>query len=453
MENHIHNLKSYIKYQTCIEKLRQELSEPPSKNYIEHFSFGKTASGLVGDIAKQTDDIASLAAKRLDPNLISKTDLASSLSTQATKTADISTSIAKSDITDVLAKLDTSSSFAKRGSDIATLTEKIDVGDLTKSGTKTGTSASEVVAKLDFGDTAKSGTKTGTSVSESAAKVDVGDLTKSGTKTGTDDIALIGTKNVDVDDISVIAAKSLKSKLDDITNGTKDVGSKAAKKIDNAGDQVKTLYKKAKTFDWESAKKFAKDNKYLLIGGIAIGIIMAVALAKFNEVNNKPLNITKISTDKDSGYIKLEFSPRQTLHEDDTIEITESNSTPQLLGTHNMYDIINDSSLLIKETDVKLVTDGTKGVFVYKTTFGNMLQTVIRDSVSDSVEIANKGILQPLVQGAGDITKDTFATLFSSLFGSLIPPQYSYIALGICIFVSILSSLSSLFSIYKNYNT
>ena len=429
METHIHNLKSYVKYQTRIEKLRQKLSKPPSKNYIEHFSFGKTASGLVGDIAKQTDDIASLAAKRLDPNLISKTDLASSLSTQATKTADISTSIAKSDITDVLAKLDTSSSFAKRGSDIATLTEKIDVGDLTKSGTKTGTSASEVVAKLDFGDTAKSGTKTG------------------------DDIALKSTKPVDIDDITVDTAKKLKSELDNTVKGTEDVGSKAAKKVDNAGDEVKTLYKKAKTFDWESAKKFAKDNKYLLIGGISIGIIMAVALAKFNEVNSKPFNITKISTDKDSGYIKLEFSPRQTLHEDDTIEITESNSTPQLLGTHNMYDIINDSSLLIKETDVKLVTDGTKGAFIYKTTFSNMLQTVIRDSVSDSVNIANKGILQPIVKGTGDITKDTFATLFSSLFGSLIPPQYSYIALGICIFVSILSSLSSLFSIYKNYNT
>ena len=452
METHIHNLKSYVKYQTRIEKLRQKLSKPPSKNYIEHFSLGKAASGLVGDITKATDDIASLAAKRLDPNLISKTDLASSLSTQATKTADISTSIAKSDITDVLAKLDTSSSFAKRGSDIATLTEKIDVGDLTKSGTKTGTSASEVVAKLDFGDTAKSGTKTGTSVSESAAKVDVGDTAKSGTKTG-DDIALKSTKPVDIDDITVDTAKKLKSELDNTVKGTEDVGSKAAKKVDNAGDEVKTLYKKAKTFDWESAKKFAKDNKYLLIGGISIGIIMAVALAKFNEVNSKPFNITKISTDKDSGYIKLEFSPRQTLHEDDTIEITESNSTPQLLGTHNMYDIINDSSLLIKETDVKLVTDGTKGAFIYKTTFSNMLQTVIRDSVSDSVNIANKGILQPIVKGTGDITKDTFATLFSSLFGSLIPPQYSYIALGICIFVSILSSLSSLFSIYKNYNT
>jgi hypothetical protein len=447
METHIHNLKSY-KYQTRIEKLRQKLSKPPSKNYIEHFSLGKAASGLVGDITKATDDIASLAAKRLDPNLISKTDLASSLSTQATKTADISTSVAKSDIADVLAKLDTSSSFAKRGSDIATLTEKIDVGDLTKSGTKTGTSASEVVAKLDFGDTAKSGTKTGTSASESAAKVDFGDTAKSGTKTG-DDIALIGAKNIDVDDISVIAAKGLKSKLDDITNGTKDVGSKAGKKIDSAGDQVKTLYKQAKTFDWESAKKFAKDNKYLLIGGIAIGIIMAVALAKFNEVNNKPFNITKISTDKDSGYIKLEFSPRQTLHEDDTIEITESNSTPQLLGTHNMYDIINDSSLLIKETDVKLVTDGTKGVFVYKTTFGNMLQTVIRDSVSDSVEIANKGILQPIVKGAGDIVKDTAG----SIFDTLIPVKYRNIALGICIAVSFLSVLSSLFLIYKNYNT
>jgi hypothetical protein len=328
MENHINSLKSDITHQTYIQELKHDLSGleiSPSGNHIERFTFAKAATGRLDDITKQIGKINY-------------------------------TTVGGS-VTDITKKLDLSGAY-KAGSSTTDLAKKIDFSDVTKIGTTTSSGTADLAKKIDFSDVTKIGNS------------NLGDLSKK-----FDDIGSSLGKNIDntaenVDNISKTTANTMKKNLDDITEGTKDVGTKTSKNIDNAGDEVKDLYKQAKQFDLDSAKKFAKDNKFLLVGGVAVGVIAAIALAKFEELDNKPFNITKISTDKDSGYIKLEYSPQQTLHEDDTIEITESNSTPQLLGTHNIYDLIDDSSLFIETTDITLEIEGTNGLFIYKTTYG-----------------------------------------------------------------------------------
>jgi hypothetical protein len=411
MDNHINTLKSDIKYKIYIQKLKHELSPglevSHSGNYIEHFTFAKAATGRLDDISKQ---------------------------------------LGKIDIVD-LTKTGT------KTSNIGYLAKKFDYSDLTKAGTKSTSGAADLAKKFDFGDLTKAGTKT-SDIGYLAKKFDYADLTKAGTKStsGAADLAKkfdfgdLTSLGKNIDDISKTTAKSMKKGLDDITKGTKNVGTKASKKLDDVGDQVKDFYKQSKNFDWDSAKTFAKDNKFLLIGGVAVGIIASVALAKFEEVNNKSFNITTISTDKDTGYIKLQYSPSQTFHEDDIIEIIESNSTPKLLGTHNIYDLIDDSSLLIKNTDIKLETDGTKGIFIYKTTLGNMFQTVIRDTVSNTADIASKGILQPALVGSLDVAKDTGKTIFTTL----IPLKYRTAFYWGGIGTLILIFLISLFALYKN---
>jgi hypothetical protein len=404
MENHINSLKTDIKYQTYIQELKHDLSGleiSTSGNYIERFTFARAATGRLDDIIKQTG--------KIDYSKVGGS------------------------VTDITKKLDLSGSY-KAGSSATDLAKKIDFIDVTKIGTKTGSGATDLAKKFDFSDLTKTNSN-------------LGDLSKKFDNIGGSLGKKIDDVGGNIDNISKTTAKNMKKSLDDVTEGTKDVGTKAAKKIDNAGDEVKDLYKQAKKFDLDSAKKFAKDNKFLLIGGVAIGIIAAITLAKFEEVNNKPFNITKISTDKDSGYIKIQYSPSQTLHEDDTIEITESNSTPKLLGTHSIYDLIDDSSLFIDTTDITLETEGTQGVFIYKTTFGNMFQTVIRDTVGNAADIASKGILQPAISGALDIAKDTGGTIFDSL----IPQKYRTAVFWGCIGVLILSVLISLFALYKNF--
>jgi hypothetical protein len=413
METHINALKTDIKYQTYIQELKEELSGldiSPSGNYIEHIPGGSFTKATTG---------------RLDT--LGKVDLGG-VTKAGTKAG---------------------------GGGLGSLAGKTDFGDLSKVGTKAGGGGvGSLAGKTDFGDLSKAGTKS--AASDLAKKFDFGDLNKAGSKSNLSDLGKkfdadsLG-KNIDeaagnVDNISKSTAKSMKKGLDDVTEGTKDVGTKASKNIDNAGDEVKDLYKQAKKFDWDSAKKFANENKLLLIAGVAVTVIVAVSLAKFEELNDKPFNITKIVTDKDSGYIKIEYSPRQTLHEDDTIEITESNSTPKLLGTHKIYDLIDDSSLLIESTDITLETEGTKGVFIYKTTFGNMLQTVMRDTVGNAADIASKGVLQPVLSGALDIAKDTGG----SIFDAIIPKKYQTALFWGCIGLVIISVLIAFFALYKN---
>ena len=403
MENHINALKTDIKYQTYIQELKEELSGldiSPSGNYIEHIP-----GGTFSKAARFTDDITKQ---------LGKADLGG------------------------VAKAGT-----KSGGGLSSLSKQLDVGDLGKGGFKSTSGAADLSKKLDFGDLSKPASKSTSGAADLSKKLDFGDFSKSGSKSSLGDLS----KKLDDagGDISETTAKSMKKSLDDITEGTKDVGTKAGKKLDNAGDEVKDLYKQSKKFDWDSAKKFAKENKYLLIGGVTVGVIAAVALAKFEEVNNKPFNITKISTDE-NGYIKIQYSPSQTLNEDDTIEITESNSTPTLIGTHSIYDLVDDSSLLIEGTDIKLETDGTKGIFIYKTTFGNMFQTVIRDTITNTAEIASKGILQPVLKTTLDVAKDTAG----SIFDTLIPEKYRTALYWGCIGLVIISVLIAFFALYKN---
>ena len=320
--------------------------------------------------------------------------------------------------------------------DIGKITSKADLGDLSKLGTKT-----------DLGDLSKLGSKTDLgSLSSKLSKSsdDLGNFGK--VSKSSNELAATASKNIDVDSITKNTADTMKKSLDDVTTGTKNVGKAASNKIDDAADEVKDLHKKAKGFDFDKAKTFIRQNSGLIIAGVAGAVVLSIALAKFNEVNNKPFNITKISNDEASGYIKIEYSPRQTLNEDDIIEITESNSIPNLLGKHKIYDLIDDSSLLIDETsNITLETNGTSGMFIYSTTFGNMFQTVIRDTVGNAAEIANKGILQPVIKAGGEVAKDTL----SSIFDTLIPPKYRSYAFWGCIGLIIISILISFFALFK----
>jgi uncharacterized phage infection (PIP) family protein YhgE len=246
----------------------------------------------------------------------------------------------------------------------------------------------------------------------------------------TDDVIQQGTK--------------LKDELASITSKTDNVGSKAAKKMDNVTDNVKDAYKAGKNLKVEDAKAFIKKYGGLIVAGVALVTIISIAIAKFNEVNNKTFQIKKISKDKDSGYIKIEYDPSQTLHEDDTIELKESNSDPNLLGTYRLVDLLNDNTFLI-DSKATLVREGTQGLFVYRTTFGNMLQTTMRDVVSNSAEIASKGVLQPILKSGVDVAKDTFKTIFDSL----IPPSMRNYAYGISIALIIISVLSVIMIAYN----
>ena len=255
-----------------------------------------------------------------------------------------------------------------------------------------------------------------------------------------------GVKQIDtgvkqIDDVIQQGTK-LKDELASITSKTDNVGSKAAKEMDNVADNVADAYKGAKNLKLENAKAFLKEHGRLIVAGVALVTIISIAIVKFNEVNNKEFQIKKISKDKDSEYIKIEYDPSQTLHEDDTIELKESNSDPNLLGTYRLVDLLNDNTFLI-DSKATLVKEGTQGSFVYRTTFGNMLQTTFRDVVSNSVEIASEGILQPIVESGVGVAKDTFKTIFDSL----IPPSMRNYAYGISIELIIISVLSVISSV------
>ena len=246
----------------------------------------------------------------------------------------------------------------------------------------------------------------------------------------TDDVIQQGTK--------------LKNELSSITSKTNNVGSKAAKIMNNAADTIKNVYKGAKKLNLADAAAFTKKHAGLIIAGVALVTIMSIATAKFNEVNNKTFQIKKISKDKDTGYIKIEYDPRETLHEDDTIELKESNSDPNLLGTYRFVDLLNDNTFLI-DSKATLVKDGTQGSFVYRTTFGNILQTTMRDVVSNSAEIASKGVLQPILESGIEVAKDTIGTIFDAIF----PENMRNSAYWISIVLVIISVSSVIMIVYN----
>lgn len=205
------------------------------------------------------------------------------------------------------------------------------------------------------------------------------------------------------------------------------------KKIDDVG---KTVLKKLDTAV-DSATDFAKKNKKLLTGLAIAGTISGIAIAaevRKNAINNAEYKIISIKPDpNDNKKTIITFDPSEVIREEDTIILSNTNSTPNVNGSPD-FDIINMNSFSINASVTK---EGNSGILKIRTTFSSQFSQIVKEAVD------------PALQVGSDITKSVANTFFDTIGDILGLPNlgeffsnYWWLSLIVIILSSILSSMS-----------
>lgn len=229
------------------------------------------------------------------------------------------------------------------------------------------------------------------------------------------------------DDIDAVNPKTAKALGDDLDQ---------VKKIDGAG---KSVFKKLDTAV-DNATDFAKKNKKLLIGLAAATTISGIAIAaevRMNEINNAEYKIISIKPDPENNKKTIiTFDPSEIIREEDTITLTNTNSTPVIDGSPE-FDIINMVSIRVNSPITK---EGNSGILKIRTTFGSQFGQIVKEAVD------------PAIQVASDVTESVADSVFDTIGDILGLPNlgeffsnYWWISLIVIIFSSILSSISIYF--------
>jgi hypothetical protein len=277
-------------------------------------------------------------------------------------------------------------------------------------------------------------------LSGSGAKTSIKDLTGSGAKSSIKDAVETGASKVDdivetgaskVDDIAETGA----SKVDDIA----DSGSKTL----NIGDKtVNTATVVAEIKDlskYQNAKAFLKDNRTLIIAGVAItaGVTVAtIAGVRVNNINSMIYTITSIKPyPADTTKTIIYYDPKDVDHKpaiNDSIAISKSNCLPNIDGNFSISRV-GLGNLVIDKT---ITSIGTSGEMRVQTSFGNQLASVTTEAVNT--------VVTPVVQTIADVLGGVLGGVADTLglggVGDFLKNSW-WIVLIICI-VSIMSSMS-----------
>jgi hypothetical protein len=221
----------------------------------------------------------------------------------------------------------------------------------------------------------------------------------------------------EIDAVNPKTAEALGDNLDQVKN------------IDGAG---KSVFKKLDTAV-DNATDFAKKNKKLLIGLAAATTISAIAIAaevRMNAINNADYKIISIKSDPENNKKTIiTFDPSEIIREEDTITLTNTNSTPAIDGSPQ-FDVINMVSIRVNSP---ITNEGNSGILKIRTTFGSQFGQIVKEAVD------------PAIQVASDVTESVADSVFDTIGDILGLPNlgelfsnYWWISLIVIIFSSIL---------------
>ena len=117
------------------------------------------------------------------------------------------------------------------------------------------------------------------------------------------------------------------------------------------------------------------------LGALGLG---GFAFAEQKRKDGKKFSITSIvdSSASSSYKAKIKVSESEKFSKNDTVTLSETDSTPPLDGEFKIVKVISKTEIEIS-TDKKITASGTKGNMVLNTTFGNQLGSNIGNIVDN----------------------------------------------------------------------
>lgn len=130
-------------------------------------------------------------------------------------------------------------------------------------------------------------------------------------------------------------------------------------------------------------KSFGKIDKSTLakgVGGLGALGVGAYLFGEQQRKDGKQFQITSITDSSSlmSSKAKIKISKGEKFSKNDSVTLSDTDSTPALNGTFKIVNVISQTEIEIS-TDKKLTKSGKKGNLVLNTTFMNQLGSGIKD--------------------------------------------------------------------------
>lgn len=248
------------------------------------------------------------------------------------------------------------------------------------------------------------------------------------------------SKGVDIDNPKV---KQRLSELDTPDRGAKKLTKKEI-------GELQDLSKKKLSFD--GAVDYVKKNWKTLAASAVALTLTAVAIsaqATTDQINNTGYTITTIQKDpRDSKIINITYTPGDVFTKDDTITITNTNSSPSVDNIYNGNILNPKAGVFSLRLQNELKMNGNKGTFTVITEFSDQFSKGITDATAPVLETAGS-ITEELVSQTADTAVGAFGGIFDAVFPGL--GEYTWLISLLCVLI-LCSSSSLVFGVFVKKN-